>query len=272
MKFVKKWPALLVLVILAVFLSVELSFFIANIAKIKQRWMFLIFEIMLVFIMYIWFRARKITNRFLQFETINRFVNALHTLSVNVNEPKYATHLVYLSKANNNKNIEKRILESIFSKRPKRADVYWFIHIDRTDEPYTMEYSVEEIEHDKIIRIEFRLGFRIQPRINLFLKKVMQEMVEHHDLEIGNSGESPFLNKHNISADVRYVLIQKFLSIENEFSFKDSFILNSYFAISNLGQSDKKAFGLEMGDTAIERIPLVVSPVANIPLKRIPHT
>jgi KUP system potassium uptake protein len=121
--------------------------------------------------MYIWYKARKITNKFLQFEAIGPYVAALHNLSGNLLEPKYATHLVYLTKANNHKNVEKRILESIFSKRPKRADVYWFVHIDRTDEPYTMEYSVEEIEHDKIIRVEFRLGFRIPPRINLFLLK-----------------------------------------------------------------------------------------------------
>lgn len=271
MKFIKKWATPILVIVLAIFLAVEVSFFIANVAKIKQRWMFLIFEIMLVFIMYIWYKARKITNRFLQFEPIQPYTESLHNLSINLAEPKYATHLVYLTKANNHRNLEKRILESIFSKRPKRADVYWFVHIDRTDEPYTMEYSVEEIEHDKIIRIEFKLGFRVQPRINLFMKKVMQEMVAHHELEIGYTAEAPLLNKHNISADVRYVLIQKFLSIENEFSFRDSFILNSYFAILSLGQSDKKAFGLEMGDTAIERIPLVVSPVVNVPLKRIAH-
>jgi KUP system potassium uptake protein len=124
MKFIKKWAAPVFILIVTIFLAVEISFFIANVAKIKQRWMFLIFEIMLVFIMYIWYKARKITNRFLNFETINAFVPALHNLSVNLNEPKYATHLVYLTKANNSKSIEKRILESIFSKRPKRADVY----------------------------------------------------------------------------------------------------------------------------------------------------
>ena len=232
--------------------------------------MFLVFEIALVFIMYVWFKARKITNRFLQFENISSFVPALHDLSANTLEPKYATHLVYLSKANNRRSIEKRILESIFSKRPKRADVYWFIHIDRADEPYTMEYSVEEIEHDKIIRVEFRLGFRIQPRINLYFKKVLQEMVEQHQLDLDTSKNIKF-NKHDISADIRYVLIQKFLSIENEFSLREGFILNSYFAVNQLAQSDKKAFGLDWSDTEIEKIPLVVAPVNNIPLKRIPH-
>lgn len=260
MKFVKKWVSALVILVLIIFLSVEISFFIANIAKIKQRWMFLVFEIGLVFIMYIWFKARKITNRFLQFENFNHYIPLLQNLSEAVAEPKYATHLVYLTKANTKRSIEKRSMDSIFSKRPKRADVYWFIHIDRTDEPYTMEYSVDEFVHDKIIRIDFKLGFRIQPRINLFFKKVMQELSNQKELGIDAN-----------TADIRYVLMQKFLSVENEFSLKEGFILNSYFAINNLAQSDKKAFGLDSGDTLIEHIPLVVAPVHQVPLRRINH-
>lgn len=268
MKFVKKWSPWIIGTVLAIFLSVEVSFFIANVAKIKQRWMFLIFEIALVFIMYIWFKARKITNRFLQFDNIQKYVPALHALSENTAEPKYATHLVYLSKANNRRSIEKRIMDSIFGRRPKRADVYWFIHIDRTDEPYTMEYSVEEIEHDKVIRVEFRLGFRIQPRINLFFRKVLEEMLEQHQLELNDAGIQQ-LNKLDIKADIRYVMIQRFLSIENEFSAKDGFILNTYFAVNQLAQSDKKAFGLDGSDTAIEMTPLLVTPASYVPLKKV---
>jgi KUP system potassium uptake protein len=269
MKFVKKWASILIFLILLVFLTVEFSFFLANVSKIKNRWPFLIFEFTLIFIMYIWFKARKITNRFLQFENITNFVPALKALSENHDEAKYATHLVYLTKANNKRAIEKRVLESILTKRPKRADVYWFVHIDRTDEPYTMEYSVEEIEHDKIIRIEFRLGFRIQPRMHLFFKKVMEDMVEHHELNVAANENEKALNKLNISGDIRYVIIQRFLSVENEFSMREGFILNSYFAISKIAQSDKKAFGLDWSDTDVEKIPLVLAPVTNIPLKRI---
>ncbi|MFP5040601.1 KUP/HAK/KT family potassium transporter [Parasediminibacterium sp. JCM 36343] len=268
MKFVKKWASWLMFAILLVFLVVEISFFITNVAKIKQRWMFLIFEITLVFVMYIWYKARKITNRFLQFESINNFIPALTALSNNHDEAKYATHLVYLTKANSKKAIEKRILESILTKRPKRADVYWFLHIERTDEPYTMEYHVEEIEHDKIIRVEFRLGFRIQPRMHLYFRKVMEEMVEHHELNVCANSDEIALNKHNISGDIRYVILQRFLSVENEFSVQEGFILNSYFAISKMAQTDKKAFGLDWSDTDVEKIPLVVAPIQNIPLKR----
>lgn len=266
MKFVKKWASWIIIIVLIIFLTVELSFFIANVAKIKQRWMFLIFEISLVFIMYVWYKARKITNRFLHFENINQYIPALTSLSETVTEPKYATHLVYLTKANNKKSIETRIMESILTKRVKRADVYWFVHIDRTDEPYTMEYSIEEIEHDKIMRIDFRLGFRVQPRINLYFKKVLNEMLEQHQLHLNH--DNVLFNKHKVSADIRYVIIQRFLSIENEFSFKDGFILNSYFSIGHLAQSDTKAFGLDLSDTEVEKIPLLVAPVQNVPLRR----
>ncbi|MEI9934548.1 MAG: KUP/HAK/KT family potassium transporter [Ferruginibacter sp.] len=268
MKFVKKWSPWVIALILLVFLSVESSFFVANVAKLAKRWQFLIFEITLVFVMYVWFKARKITNRFLQFDHINDYVPALKTLSANTHERKYATHLVYLTKANNKRSIEKRIMESILAKRPKRADVYWFIHIERADEPYTMEYVVDEIEHDKIIRIEFKLGFRVQPRINLFFKKVLQEMVEHHELNVV-AGDRQLFNKHNVAADIRYILLQRFLSVENEFSLEEGFILNSYFTLTRMGQSDKKAFGLDTSDTEIEKIPLLVAPIHNIPLKRI---
>ena len=269
MKFVKKWAGVLIFLILLVFLTVEFSFFLANVSKIKNRWPFLIFEFTLIFVMYIWFKAKKITNRFLIFENLSNFIPAIKTLSDNHDEAKYATHLVYLTKSNNKRAIEKRVLESILTKRPKRADVYWFVHIDRTDEPYTMEYNVEEIEHDKIIRIEFRLGFRIQPRVHLLFKKVMEDMVEHHELNVGANENEKALNKLNISGDIRYIIIQRFLSVENEFSLKEGFILNSYFAISKIAQSDKKAFGLDWSDTDVEKIPLVLAPVQNIPLKRI---
>ena len=171
MKFVRRWNMILILVIIGIFFSVETAFFIANIAKIKQRWMFLFFEFGLVFIMYIWFNARKITNRYLNFVNINKYYGDLIALSLDKEIPKYATHLVYLTKANNEKQIEQRIIDSILNKKPKRADIYWFIHIDITDAPYTMEYDVVEIIKDKLIRVEFRLGFRVQPRINKLFKK-----------------------------------------------------------------------------------------------------
>jgi len=95
-------------------------------------------------------------------------------------------------------------------------------------------------------------------------------MVEHHELHVDGADRQLF-NKHNISADIRYVLLQRFLSVENEFSLKEGFILNSYFGLTKMGQSDKRAFGLDTSDTEIEKIPLLVAPIHNIPLKRISY-
>jgi len=130
-----------------------------------------------------------------------------------------------------------------------------------------MEYSVDQIEPGKIIRIEFRLGFRIQPRVNVLYRKVIEDMVARNEIDIHSHYES--LNKFKINADFRFVIMEKFLSYNNSFSVKEGFILNSYFAIKKLAQSEAKAFGLDTSETYVEKIPLVVKPVGNIILKRV---
>ncbi|TDG34913.1 potassium transporter Kup [Pedobacter changchengzhani] len=270
MRYVKHWPLWIVVIILCIFLTVEFSFFVANSVKIIKRLFFLVFEVGLIFTMYIWFRARKINNRFLTFVDLKEHIPMLHDLSADTTVSKFATHLIYLTKANSSKQIEQKIIYSIFSRKPKRADVYWFIHIERTDEPFTMEYSVEELEDDKVIRVEFRLGFRIQPRINVLFRKAVQEMVANENLNI--ISRYPSLKRYNLAADFQFVIMEKFLSFENEFNAAEGFILNSYFAIRKLAQSDAKAFGLDTSETKIEKIPLVVSPANYFNLKKVsPH-
>ena len=267
MKFVRKWNMILILAIIGIFFTVETAFFIANVAKIKQRWMFLFFEFGLVFIMYIWFNARKITNRYLNFVNISKYSKELTELSNDRDIPKYATHLVYLTKANMEKQIEQRILDSILNKKPKRADIYWFIHIDIVDAPYTMEYDVVEIIKDKLIRVEFRLGFRVQPRIHKLFKRVMQDMAKNCELQFISKYES--MQKENFHADITYVIIERFLSVENELPMKEDFILDSYFSIKGLAQSDRRAYGLDSSDTIIEYSPLFIEQKDKLPLRRL---
>ena len=267
MRYVKHWPLWLVTTILCVFLVVEFSFFIANAVKLLHRLFFLVFEFGLIFTMYIWFRARKIINRFLHFIDLKDQVPMLHALSADETVSKYSTHLIYLTKANNAKQIEEKIIYSIISRKPKRADTYWFVHVETTSEPYTMEYSVEQLETGKIIRVEFRLGFRIQPRINVLFRKVIEDMLARNEVDITSNYES--LHRFKIAADFRFVILERFLSYNNLFSSRDSFILNSYFAIKKLAQSEAKAFGLDTSETYIEKVPLIVKPLDNFTLKRI---
>jgi len=268
MRYVKHWPLWLVVIILCVFLTVEFSFFVANAVKLLKRLFFVVFEIGLIFTMYIWFKARKINNRFLHFIDLKDQIPLLNALSADESVSKYSTHLIYLTKANNAKQIEEKVMYSIMSRKPKRADTYWFIHIETTNEPYTMEYSVDQIEPGKVIRIEFRLGFRIQPRVNVLYRKVIEDMVARNEIDITSKYES--LHEYKIAADFRFVIMEKFLSYNNSFGAKEGFILNSYFAIKRLALSETKAFGLDTSETHVEKIPLVVKPVGNIVLKRIP--
>ncbi|HTB05471.1 MAG TPA: KUP/HAK/KT family potassium transporter, partial [Bacteroidia bacterium] len=268
LRFRKHYSWGVVIPILIVFATVETSFFIANAAKLLKRLMFLVFEGGLIFTMYIWYRARKINNRFLHFVDLREHIPLLKDLSADQTISKFSSNLIYLSKANNPAEIEQKIIYSIFSRQPKRADIYWFVHIERTNEPYTMEYSVDEMEDDKVIRVEFRLGFRVQARINVLFRKVVEEMVANKELNI--TSRYPSLKKYHLASDFRFVILEKFLSFENEFSLRESFILRSYFFIKHFAQSETKAFGLDTSETRIEKIPLIVNPVTNIHMTRVP--
>ena len=266
LRYVKHFPLILVILILVVFATVESSFFIANAVKIVKRLFFLVFEFGLIFTMYIWYNARKINNRFLNFVNLTEYIPMLEILSKDTSVPKFSSHLIYLTKANKHTQIEQKIIYSIFSHNPKRADVYWFVHIERTDEPYTMEYGVDELKDDKVIRIELRVGFRVQPRVGMMFRKVVDEMINNKELDL--SSRFPSLKKHNVTDDFRFVILEKFLSYDNEFSVRDGFILNSYFAIKHFALSEDKAFGLDSSETLVEKLPLVVMPVSNIHLHR----
>ncbi len=265
LRYVKRYPFWIVGAIVTVFVCVEMSFFVANAVKIVKLLFSLVFEIGLISTMYIWYQARKINNRFLSFVNWDIYLPLLETLSNDQSIPKFSSHLIYLTKANNSKQVEKRIINSIFANNAKRADLYWLIHIERTDDPYTMEYGVEELKNDKVIRVDFRLGFRVQPRIGLMLRKVVDEMIGNRELDV--MSRYPSLKKEELH-NFKFVVLEKFLSYDNEFSSRDGFILNSYFSINRLALSDSRAFGLDSNQTVVEKISLIVTPVSSIALKR----
>jgi KUP system potassium uptake protein len=262
-----RWNSILVFGILAFFSLLETSFFIANVAKIKERWMFLFFELFIFMVMYIWYYARKINNRFTRFVQIGKYSQQITMLGADEEIPKLSTHLIYLTKANHRHEIEEKIINSIFAKKPKRADVYWFVHINRTDQPYTLSYDVTELVDNKVIKINIHVGFRVQPKTELYYKRIVQDLVREKelDLHVRPDGSS----KYNAEPDFKFVIIEKFLSVENEFTLKEGVLLNMYFFLKRLGQRDEKAFGIDKSDVVIEHIPLVYQPITNVELKRV---
>lgn len=249
-----KWNKFLIFGIISVFAIVETSFFIANVAKIKERWMFLFFELLIFIVMYIWFYARKINNRFTTFFDLGKYASQITELSEDESIEKFATHLIYLTKANNRHEVEEKIIRSIFAKKPKRADVYWFVHINRTEEPYTLSYDVTELVDDKVIKVNINIGFRVQPKTELYFKQILQDLVENRELNLHIRPDGS--TKYNLEPDFKFVVLDKFLSVENEFSLKDGILLKGYFMLKHFGQSDARAFGIDKRDVVREEIPL----------------
>jgi len=266
LKFRLKWNAVYVVLVIGLFAIIESSFFIANVAKIKERWMFLFFELFIFMTMYVWYYARKINNRFVKFTDLGRYTPQLIELSKDDAIPKFSTHLIYLTKANSRTQIEEKIIKSIFSKKPKRADVYWFLHINRTEEPFTMSYDVAELVDDKVMKVNINVGFRIQPRTELYFKKIVQELVANKELNLHIRPDGS--TKYNNEPDFKFVVIEKFVSVENEFALKDGLLLQAYFKLKNLGLSDEKAFGLDKSDVVVEQVPLVYQAAPAVELLR----
>lgn len=274
LRYVRHWPLAAVLATLGVFFAIELAYFVANTMKFTQAALFSLVVVVLFGVMYVWFRGRKITNRYLDFVPLASYANALRELSNDKEVPKFATHLVYLTKADAPGDIEHRTIASIMARKVKRADIYWFVHVNWTDEPYTMEYRVSELIDDKVIRVDFNLGFRVQPRINMLFTRVLTDLDADHELEFSSKYES--IKKEDFHTDICYVLMERFLSVENEFKLRDDLVLDAYYALKKLALSDRKALGLDENMTVVEQVPLVIKATADLPLKRVaakpPHT
>ncbi|MBC7535753.1 MAG: KUP/HAK/KT family potassium transporter [Ferruginibacter sp.] len=263
----KRVNPVLIWLFLGVYITLETSFLIANLDKFPHGgFVTLLVGGALFAVMYVWFRARKIKNRYVEFVRIEEYVPKMEELSNDFSVSKYATHLVYLTSANNPKEIEHKIIYSILSGKPKRADIYWFIHVDTLDDPYTCEYSVEHIIPNDIIRVEFRLGFRMQPRLNLMFKKVVEDLVANREVNITSRYESQ--QKNNMVGDFQFIVMEKFMSQDNELPFFETFIMKLYFWIKELSVSEERSFGLEQSNVAVEKFPLVVAPVSKLKLKR----
>jgi KUP system potassium uptake protein len=265
---IKRYNRIFVGACLVVYLTIETSFLIANLHKFTHGgWITLLIASVLITTMLVWFYARKIRNRYVEFVRLSDHLPVLEDLSRDLSVPKYATHLVYLTSADNREEIESKIIYSIMQKQPKRADIYWFVHVDVVDEPYRMEYKVSEFIHDDVIRIDFRLGFRVAPRINLMFRKVVEDMVRNKEVDITSRYKS--LNKNNIIGDFRFIVIEKFLSYENELPIIEKVILDIYSLLKHLSLSEEKAFGLDTSSVTVEMVPLIIAPPKELTLKRI---
>ncbi|MDP1803071.1 MAG: KUP/HAK/KT family potassium transporter, partial [Bacteroidota bacterium] len=264
----KRYNKYFIYTIITVYVMIELSFLWANLSKFTHGgWITLLIASCLITVMTVLHLAKKIGKRYVDMVKFDDHKQLLIDLSNDDSLQKYATHLVYMTSANNPKEIEAKIIYSILQKRPKKADVYWFVHVDVLNEPYKMDYKVTHIADNDIIRIDFRLGFRVAPKINLMFRKVVQDMVKAGEVDITSRYES--LNKNNVIGDFKFVVLEKFLSYENDLPTFEKIIMTIYFFLKKFSLSEAKAFGLDSSSVKIEKFPMVIKQPKELPLNRI---
>lgn len=264
----KRYNPYFIYFIITFFGIMEVTFFAANLAKFTHGgWITFMIALVLVFVITVWHLAKKIRKRYVEMVKLADHQSKLIDLSHDESLTKYATHLVYMTSANNPEEIESKIIYSILQKRPKRADIYWFIHVDVTDEPYQMEYKVKHVATDDIIRVDFRLGFRVEPKVNLLFRKVVEDLVKNKEVDITSRYQS--LSKNNVIGDFKFVVVEKFLSYDNDLPAFEKLILNIYFVMKHFSMSEAKAFGLDSSSVKIEKFPMVINQPKELEMRRI---
>jgi KUP system potassium uptake protein len=255
-------------IFLIVYMIIELTFLAALAHKFLEGGFITMMIATVNFsIMYVWYRSRRIKNRYIEFVRLEHYIPMIQELSNDKTVPKYSTHLVYLTSANNPNEIEHKIIYSILNKKPKRADIYWFVHVDTVDNPYNCEYSVQHIIPNDIIRVEFRLGFRVQQKISLMFRKVVEDLVSNNEVNITSRYES--LERNNVVGDFQFIVMEKYLSQDNELPFFEKIIMKLHFWLKEASLSEERGFGLDPSFVTVEKFPLMVSQVPQISLRRI---
>jgi len=251
------WNHRLVLLMLTVYLTIEGSFLVANLHKFKYGgWFTLLLASLYFIIMFGWYFGRKLKNRYVTFTDLYKYIDLFKDLSKDNSVPKTATNLVYIIKANRPDQVESKVIYSIFQKQPKRADTYWFIHVDRIDEPDRIDYQVNQIIPGVLIRVDFHIGFKVEPKINLYFKEVLEDMTASGEIKLESTFDS--LKKHSMPADFKYILIDRIMPNDYKLSGMENITLALHSISRLLCISDVKALQLDSANTIEEQVPITI--------------
>ncbi len=268
----RHWNPVIRILLTSVFLLVETGFLIAQIEKFPHGgYITLMLAVALISLMFIIFRSKKIRTSYLEYVKIKHYLPILQKLSADDQIPVYSTHLVYLTSAEKVDEVESKVFYSILEQQPKRAERYWFVHVKTDDEPYTLEYKATKVitqGTNDIIRIDFKLGFRVQPKLDTMFQQVVSEMVANKEIEIQSRFANEYHRSDNIG-DFSFVIIRKFLSNDNELPWFQKIVMNGYFVLKGLALTERNEFGLDPSSLVEEQFPYVLSKSTPQQVKRV---
>jgi len=259
----------LAILIMAFFLTIEGSFLIANLHKFKYGgWFTLLLATVYFLIMFGWYFGRKIKNRHITFINLNDYIELFKDLKKDKTVPKFATNLVYIIKANRQEQVESKVIYSIFKKQPKRADTYWLLHVDRVDEPNRFDYRINQIIPGVLIRIDFHLGFKVAPKINLYFREALEDLVRTGEIKLESSFDC--LKKRHYPADFKFILIDRIMLRDYKLSNSQNFILALQGLVRHLSIPEEKALHLDSTNTIVEKVPIIINKQVDKRIARIP--
>lgn len=261
----------LILLLFIVYLTIEGSFLIANLYKFANGGWFTLFLASSIFLlMFGWFFGRKIKNRYITFENLNKYTDLFRDLAEDETVPKTATNLVYIIRANRKDQVESKVIFSIFHKQPKRADTYWFIHVNRVTDPNQFEYHVTQLIPGILFRVDFEIGFKVEPRINLYFREVIEDLVKNGEIKLESGFDS--LRKYNVPGDFKFVNIERIMPRDFKLSNRENFTMALYRIANRMNNNDVKFLQLDTTNTTIEQVPILIGQPSHLRIKRMNTT
>ncbi len=263
----RKTPLYLILLLVIVYFTLQGTFLIANLNKFMHGgWFTIMAGFVFFLIMYGWYYGRKIKNNYIKFVNLYEYLPVIKEISKDVTIPKFASNLVYIVKANKLEQIENKIIYSIINKQPKRADTYWFLHVDILDNPDTFEYEVYHIVPGVLIKIDFRLGFKIDRRINLYFREVLEDLV--NDGEINLTSRYKSLSHYNIMSDFVFINLDRVMSPDYKLNPWETLTMGLHEITRRLSINDVKALGLDTSNVIEEKVPIAIEQIVTQRIRR----
>lgn len=258
----------IVLIMMMIFLTIESTFLIANLFKFNAGgWFSLVLALAYFVIMFGWYFGRKIKNRYITFADLEKYLDLFRDLSKDESVPRFATNLVYIIRANRTDQVESKVIYSIFHRQPKRADTYWFLHVNRVNDPNSFSYQVTKLIPGLLIRIDFDIGFKVDPKVNLYFREVLEDLVRSGEIKLESSYES--LRKHDFPGDFKFIIIDRILSRDFALSNWENFIMAINGIVRKLSITEIRNLNLDSTNTIVEQVPITIDQPVDARIKRI---
>ena len=248
----------IMILFIGAYCTIEGVFLAANLSKfLAGGWCTMLIGSILFLTMYVWVRAIKIRRHYISAKPLDDYYQIISDIKADGSIPKYASNLVYINHANKEGAVDDKLLYSIINKQPKRADHYWLINMEFVDTPDTLEYDCETLIPNTLYNVTMHIGFRIEPRVSLYLRQVVEDLVASKKVDLTSA--YPSLRKNGIPGDFRFIIIHRVYYPENSVNRQQNLLMNLYSLISKIGIDDPKALGLDTSMVVVERVPLIIN-------------